>query len=301
MAENESENSNMMFRAGHRILKDIVHASMWAVLAAYLLASIGFPILENALYRLVVSPTWLIWGILGLHISLAIYGVYGFYRMKDFVRALSLDDIEQRCQRMRTKIEELCQEKAESDSIVEMYVQQLEAVLGGISVLQGLLELKAPISEDNVEALLEPMILARADTLGYTDPYDLYNFAVYKYNETTNELNQYYRQCDQRIMRRDRSWRPGLGHVGIAFAQKKLIVSANVESMELLELDNERDREYYKAFISAPIMSEKETSGENPWGVLVITGNREGQLGKAVARKSLGISIAKKPPNVWGH
>ena len=103
-----------------------------------------------------------------------------------------------------------------------------------------------------------------------------YNIALYFYSEEEDCLGIAYRDCDSRLPQRNRSWKPGLGHVGLAFLHKTVKLCPDItKSNELLANQSSGDAENYRSFLSMPIMKCDDdgevNNGIKPLGVLVLT------------------------------
>lgn len=109
----------------------------------------------------------------------------------------------------------------------------------------------------------------------------LYNFALYIYDKSSDELFIKWRSHDNRMGVTNRRWRPGFGHVGLAFIQGEAKICQDITvSSELSDgAIDESDKIKYRSFISIPIKdSYKVIDGEKPLGVLVFTSNHVGQF-----------------------
>ncbi len=108
-----------------------------------------------------------------------------------------------------------------------------------------------------------------------------YNFALYIHDPKTDELFIKWREHDNRMDVSNRRWRPGFGHVGLAFIQGEAKICQDITtSSELSDgATDDADKKKYRSFISVPIKdSYKASSGGKPLGVLVFTSNHVGQF-----------------------
>lgn len=125
-------------------------------------------------------------------------------------------------------------------------------------------------------SMIRPFILEREALFGYTSP-SLYNVALYSYDEKSDNLNVLIRDCDNRLRRRNRSWKPGHGHVGLAFLHKQIKICPDIILSNELAKDAGilGDNTRYRSFISIPILRCNDdgdvNNGEQPFGVLVLT------------------------------
>lgn len=256
-----------------------------SVLVAQVFATIVFPAIELALENFVEpKPNANIWiTIIIAHIAVALYAFFGLSSINNFLKATKLDELDAEIDRQKREYEAELKTNEELTAGLISLAKHSAEVQGALSILQSLLESadnkKRPLASD-VGKLLAPLIQNREEILNFVNS-EKYNFAVYLYNKRKGNLNLFYRDCDNRIQRHDRSWQPGVGHVGIAFAQKGTIISPDMSATaEILGADKsliENDRSIYVSFISTPIFDSVNHEGY-PLGVLVITSDRAGHL-----------------------
>ena len=103
----------------------------------------------------------------------------------------------------------------------------------------------------------------------------MYNFAVYLEN-SNGELVCEFRQCDDRIVKKNRSWKKGLGHIGICFARGATqfcqdTASANPTTNE--QVARPEDNSYYRSIIAEPIKVNDEVIG-----VFIVTSSQADQF-----------------------
>lgn len=99
-----------------------------------------------------------------------------------------------------------------------------------------------------------------------------YNIALYLYNKKTLELEVVSRRCDDRINRKDRTWKSGFGHVGLTHLHKELKICPDITKSSELKISDPSDKINYCSFISVPILTYRESNQENEClGVLVLT------------------------------
>ena len=134
------------------------------------------------------------------------------------------------------------------------------------------------MSEEELGSLLFPLIQRRSEIIGYTND-DLYNFAVYYWNSNRKCLEIAFRQCDDRIVIKNRSWKPGHGHVGECYIKEKTIFTrVEAKDSDLINAFGytEIDLRYYCATVSTPIFESKNPT--SPLGVLNITSSNGNQF-----------------------
>jgi hypothetical protein len=274
-----------MFRDAHRRLNDFLRANGFLLVAAQVFV-VAFPLFEGLVRTQLAERQQhipaLAWG-LGYagYVLVALFVTFGLYRVQEYLQAVSLDEMEQTQLKYEKQLD-----KAESK--IDAWRGEFEAensrsaaVLGALTSLQELLcrvGTDGP-TDEHVQRLLVPLTADRADALDFRSE-DMHNFVVYKFNDERRKLEVFYRLCDDRIETHNRSWGKGQGHVGIAFAQEKAIISGDVADAEefIDRVSYQTDKEYYSSFISVPI-PDVEEDAEEPVGVFVITSSRAGQFG----------------------
>lgn len=123
--------------------------------------------------------------------------------------------------------------------------------------------------------LIWPLVSLRDDLFGYESD-SLYNIALYQHKKSQDLLVCKARFCDDRINRRDRPWKPGMGHVGLAFVQGEVKFCNDVESSSELKTEKVDGKIIYRSFVSVPIT--RIGHSEVPYGVLVLTSRHANQF-----------------------
>lgn len=274
-----------IFRDAHHRLRGLLRTNGILLMLAQAFVAI-FPMLVEVLRQQVVGqqlqvPMRVWWIGYGGYFLLVVFVTFGLYKVQDYVQAISLDEMEQTQLNYESALEEAGEVINAWRAGFEAESSRSAAVLGALTSLQDLLcsvGRDGP-SEKDVQALLVPLMADRTDALDFRSE-DMHNFVVYKFNQDSRQLEVFYRLCDDRIETHNRSWGKGQGHVGIAFAQKRAIISGDVADAEELidRVSYETDKEYYSSFISVPIPDVDESADE-PIGVFVITSSRAGQFG----------------------
>ena len=115
---------------------------------------------------------------------------------------------------------------------------------------------------------------------------ELWNFAVYLYDETQDRLFcVWHERCPGHpASGTGRAWKPGQGHVGLTFSNRSQHITADTRNPEVARLmrapgDTYRkyDDEAYRALQTEPIT----TSDERVIGVVVATSDRPGRFDEA--------------------
>lgn len=134
--------------------------------------------------------------------------------------------------------------------------------------------------EAGLNRMLWHIVEQRTPLFGYKSD-SLYNFALYLYEKDSDELVIKWRSHDNRMSVSNRRWRPGFGHVGLAFIQGEAKICQDITaSSELSDgATEESDKKKYRSFISVPIKDSLNVhDGKKPLGVLVFTSNHVGQF-----------------------
>jgi Domain of unknown function (DUF4062) len=165
--------------------------------------------------------------------------------------------------------------KARSQDIAERYGRRTDALLRLLSVVTtSAMKIASREVEPNqaVASVLKLLELDRALLLEFRDE-DIHNFVVYLQNG--NELQPQVRAHHRDLQPRNRSWRIGEGHIGLAAREpERLFVSGDIRQTEAWVPDKERagDRASYVSVISAPF-SWPMASGDVR-GVFSVTSSR---------------------------
>jgi hypothetical protein len=134
--------------------------------------------------------------------------------------------------------------------------------------------------ETGLNRILWHLVDHRTQLFGYKGD-SLYNFALYMYDENSGDLFIKWRSHDNRLTTSNRRWKPGFGHVGLAFIQGEAKICQDIAtSSELSDSATiESDKKNYRSFISVPIKDSYNILGGNkPLGVLVFTSNHVSQF-----------------------
>ena len=212
-----------------------------------------------------------------LHAMVAAYTILGTYHVKNFSSIVRLDEVAEHITQADIERASLERTNKSQDAQIAVLFNRSGAVLGALSVLQGLLQdeqIKEAVPE-HIESLLAPLISRLSETLGFASG-DMHNFVVYVPDGSQGDLKIFYRNCDDRIQRTNRVWKKGHGHVGLAFTQAKTIISSDLAAIkELLDEGLPTDAKFYASYISTPILDKR---AEEPIGVLVMTSSRSGHF-----------------------
>lgn len=142
-----------------------------------------------------------------------------------------------------------------------------------------LVDSEEALLEKHLNDLLWPLIVDKGSLFDYEEA-SLYNVALYVYNYESDKLDVKMRFHDERIMIQNRSWSPGMGHVGMAFLHKEIKCCPDIEQSTELRSKSEHDYKTYRSFISVPIIAceDNENTETRPHGVLVLTSAKENQF-----------------------
>lgn len=134
--------------------------------------------------------------------------------------------------------------------------------------------------ESGLNRILRHIVEHRSQLFGYKSD-AFYNFALYLHEIKSGDLVIKWRSHDNRLTVSNRRWKPGHGHVGLAFIQGEAKICQDITaSSELSDGATEgSDRKKYRSFISVPIKDSYSLSdGKKPFGVLVFTSNHVSQF-----------------------
>ncbi|WP_261916795.1 GAF domain-containing protein, partial [Vibrio aestuarianus] len=129
--------------------------------------------------------------------------------------------------------------------------------------------------EETEKQLIWPLVSLRDELFNYQSD-SLYNVALYRYSTNDNKLHCKARFCDDRITRRNRSWKPGLGHVGLAYVQGEVKFCNDVEKSSELKTEKSDGKIIYRSFVSVPITNVDKD--DVSYGVLVLTSRHANQF-----------------------
>ncbi|MCV4287751.1 GAF domain-containing protein [Pseudomonas capsici] len=151
--------------------------------------------------------------------------------------------------------------------------------------------------EEGLNRILWHLVENRTQLFDYKSD-AFYNFALYLYDRKSQELIIKWRAHDDRLEVSNRSWKPGFGHVGLAFIQGEAKICQDITTSS--ELSNsaadKSDKKKYRSFISVPIKDSygviAPQTGNQPLGVLVFTSSDVGQF-SWMRDKIFTLTIAK--------
>ncbi len=220
---------------------------------------------------------------IAIHIVLALVLYQAGSRLSNSVE---IDDLIERKEHLENEVipkaEELYECATTQQVVIYLMTLELESRIEEISSqpVDYPMPQKLADWESGLEAILWPLVKNRAQLFGYTGA-GMYNMALYLYTKHDDELFIIWRKHDDRMTATNRRWKPGLGHVGLAFVQQEAKICHDIfESTELANSANEAsDKSKYRSFLSIPITdSYGENDGKNPLGVLVFTSSEPGQF-----------------------
>ncbi|WP_249584364.1 GAF domain-containing protein [Pseudomonas viridiflava] len=135
--------------------------------------------------------------------------------------------------------------------------------------------------ENGLDAILRHVVRHRTPLFGFAGD-SLYNIALYFYEKNDNELFIAWRMHDDRLVTSNRRWKPGIGHVGLAFVQNEAKICHDIfQSTELADSSTTEasDQHKYRSFLSIPVTdSFGDDAGKQPLGVLVFTSSSASQF-----------------------
>lgn len=157
------------------------------------------------------------------------------------------------------------------------FIEALLAAAYSLLRIEQLKNLREDSLEKAFEKVLFPWIDRRTELFWFQEGRALYNFAVYVENER-NVLDPKFRFCDSRMIRKNRSWRSGDGHVGACFLREETIFFLPEHITELPDSlkttqPREEDAEYYASMMATPLMIDGEAKG-----VFIVTSSEPSQF-----------------------
>lgn len=164
----------------------------------------------------------------------------------------------------------------------DSYFSAVACASKSLNVLRGILDARTgPVSADErqkqIKEILQPYIAERDTVFNFTNDTGTYTMAVFLYDEEMQKLRAIYSHKDPELeshgQRRD--WSPHGSHVGLAYQQKKLLITGDVSALSsvLTESFSEKDVQIYRAMASVPVYCKNEVVG-----ALSVTGNRPNQF-----------------------
>ena len=148
------------------------------------------------------------------------------------------------------------------------------------------------------EQLLAHVEDRRADLFGFTDD-DIYNFMLYR--RDGDLLRAGPRACDPAMKRRDRSWKVGQGHVGLAAQNNVIMVTGDLRGTDGWKptRDSERsDARVYVSAIGVPLYLGGDTHRVD--GVFIVTSSRLGHFQDKNQRETLtAVALGRILTMLW--
>jgi hypothetical protein len=136
----------------------------------------------------------------------------------------------------------------------------------------------------NVGKVLDPVI-AQAEDLFEIENRELWSFSLFRYVPEKDLLVPCWRAAHRnhpRYGKPGRAWKPGHGHVGLAFIRNQTIFTANANDEDVRRLTEPQgpearnyDAATYVSFAAVPINALGLKAGNKPCGVLVATSNQQ--------------------------
>jgi len=151
------------------------------------------------------------------------------------------------------------------------------SLIGIERIIQG--NISDPV--DISKIILDSWIKGRSDIFLFENGNAMYNFAIYLINPSNkDELICVFRDHDNRIEPKNRSWTKGVGHVGICWSREETQFSKDT-TQDITTTNRKKFRQedsvYYKSLIAEPIQREGQISG-----VLVLTSSEPEQFDQEV-------------------
>ncbi|WP_122418600.1 GAF domain-containing protein [Pseudomonas viridiflava] len=201
--------------------------------------------------------------------------------------SIAVDEIIERNEEYESEIipraERLYEASLTQQSVIYLMTLELESRIEELNArpANSLLRNRWQNWENGLQAMLWHIAKHRTPLFGYSGD-SMYNMALYLYDKTSDELFIAWRKNDDRLSTSNRRWKPGLGHVGLAFVQQEAKICHDIlESSELANTatDEAADRLKYRSFLSIPISDSCNAhSRKKPLGVLAFTSSHVGQF-----------------------
>jgi GAF domain-containing protein len=152
---------------------------------------------------------------------------------------------------------------------------------------------KQKITDEDLNAFVETILaylVERREAL-FAMGNEKWNFSVYRYDPADQKLKCIALKREESIIptggKQPREWRPGEGHVGLAFSRGSALIFADATREDLKVVigaqgENQRpyDEDRYKSLASIPI----STDGQEILGILIGTSDRVGRFKTADER-----------------
>ena len=285
----------------------------WTRVAVRAYATVIFPIVFSVLSPVIFSDggSLFAWPPNGFSIALAllVIGQVAFafvitFRWKGAPTYYDVEQLQRRHEEEQKRVQERFERARDNlDSMIQVQeaTRYASMALGNAATLAA--EDGDPTNdlEQGIDLVLNSCVTFRADIFRFRAE-DLYNFAVYLYDENDDVLRVAWRKCDSRIDCQDREWKPGEGHVGMCYARKSEIFSNNVPNSDELERDEPEDDGKYVSMVSIPVFQSGDFPGNEsgsfnaspdaePLGVLVVTSSAPNQFDEKL-HKSFLLSLS---------
>ena len=199
---------------------------------------------------------------------------------------LSVDEVIDENQKFKSEVipkaKSIYEVSKTQQSVTYLMTLELESIIDEVKVRPNNYTHSQALAdwETGLNRILWHLVEHRTQLFAYKSD-AFYNFALYLHDRESDELAIQWRSYDNRMSVSNRRWRPGLGHVGLAFIQSEAKICQDITtSSELSDgAIDDSDKKKYRSFISVPIKdSYNVIDGEKPLGVLVFTSNHVGQF-----------------------
>ncbi|WP_210013979.1 GAF domain-containing protein [Pseudomonas palmensis] len=203
------------------------------------------------------------------------------------INSIEIDNISDENEHLKKdvipKAKELYLAATTQQSVIYLITLELESIISEINRKPKDYPLvkKWEDSQEGLEAMLGHLAHHRTPLFGFTGD-SMYNMALYLYDKDDKDLCIIWRMHDDRMTTSNRRWKPGYGHVGLAFVQQEAKICHDIfESTELANssTSDTSDKEKYRSFLSIPVKDYfGNDDGKKPLGVLVFTSSSAGQF-----------------------
>ncbi|MFJ5287661.1 GAF domain-containing protein [Pseudomonas sp. NPDC088429] len=249
--------------------------SLWDALSAYISANLFISFSAFAFISLHVFLNFILYRMKETRVSS--YDVAVLNERLD----INLDEVDA----IQGALENISSQRLAMSLVVEAMDDFVEAYLAYTKLFPSSNLLSLKMVEYGLASMMSSIVHGRHEIFGFSGK-SYYNMAVYVYSESHKELAAIWRSCDNRIATTGRRWKPGIGHVGLAFVQNKVkfcddITKSDASSHTQTAKD---DQKYYRSFISQPISItlrdaiDNKKVGDKVVGVLVFTSSEPKQF-----------------------
>lgn len=262
----------------------IIFANTWMTLISPIIIGLCISKLFSANNDFTLTESFFAAIAIAIHIILALILYKAGAR---HINAIEIDQVADENQHLKQdvipKAKKLFTTTTTQQSVIYLMTLELEYRIAEINAqpTDHPMDIRLENWKSGLNVILGHLAQYRSPLFGY-DGDSLYNMALYLYNRKTDDLGIIWRMHDDRMITSNRRWKPGFGHVGLAFVQQEAKICHDIfESTELANSSTSEpeDQAKYRSFLSIPITDYfGSDAGKKPLGVLVFTSSSPGQF-----------------------